>query len=178
MPTETPCEEVEARLVEALLARTQPTAQDCAHAAACPSCGPALDELRTLRRALDAAAEPEPRPALLAAAWRGAVAELERARAAPAPAKAPIQGVPLGFHRELGRLLGGALAPLPLVLLWNVALLALGQRLLAGWVPAPVLSMLAVGYVLAAAGWIALLYGSIPLVAHRRVQRRLPEVST
>jgi len=86
-------------------------------------------------------------------------------------------GVPEGFRRELAWLLVVAVAPLPLVVLWNAALLAVGDRLLAGLLPAPLLSALAAAYVLSAAAWLSLLYGSLPFVAQRRAERRAEEVS-
>jgi hypothetical protein len=177
MPGEPSCAEVEARLVEALLARLEPDPRDRTHAAGCPDCGRAQAELQGLRQAFDTMPQAEPSPELVALTQRCASAELARAKLIRPALKAPIYGLPVGFRRELARLLGGALAPLPLVLLWNLALLALVQRLLAGWVPAPLLSVLLIAYMVAAAGWIALVYGSIPLVAHQRVQRRLREVS-
>jgi hypothetical protein len=168
MPVE-PCAAVEARLVEALLARREPDPADLEHARECVACGAARDELRALRLALDAQPAPEPSLALASAAWRSAARELQ---AAPAVPEALPRGVPEGFARELVRLLAVALAPLPLVVLWNGALLALGDRLLAGLVPAPLLSALAAAYVLSAAAWLSLLYGSLPFVAQRRAERR------
>ncbi len=177
MPSER-CAEVEARLAEALLARSLPSEADVAHTTACPGCAAALAELEGLRLALGALPAPEPPPELVSSAWRRAAAEL---RAAPRAGSAPSvirRGVPEGFQRELLRLLAVALAPLPLVALWNAALLALGDRLLAGIVPAPLLSALAAVYVLSTAAWLSLLYGSLPFIAQHRAERRDREVST
>jgi len=171
------CAEVEVRLVEALLARREPSEADRAHTRDCVACAAAHDELEGLRLALGALPAPEPPRELASGAWRRAALELRGAlpaRSAPGPLR---HGVAEGFPRELARLLAVALAPLPLVVLWNAALLALGDRLLAGLVPAPLLSALAAAYVLSAAAWLSLLYGSLPFVAQRRAERRDEEVS-
>ena len=76
------------------------------------------------------------------------------------------------------RLLGASLLPLPLVLAWNAAVLSLGGDLLGGVVPASLLQALGAGYVLAGATWLGCLYGSLPLVAHRRVHRRALEMAS
>jgi hypothetical protein len=171
MPAE-PCAAVEGRLVEALLARREPDPADLEHTRECVACAAARDELRALHLALGALPAPEPSRELASAAWRRAARELRAVPAAPATLR---RGVPEGFARELARLLAVALAPLPLVALWNGALLALGDRLLAGLVPAPLLSALAAAYVLSAAAWLSLLYGSLPFVAQRRAERRREE---
>jgi hypothetical protein len=175
MPAER-CAEVEGRLVEALLARREPSEADRAHTRDCVDCTAARDELEGLRLALGALPAPEPSRELASVAWRRAAREL---RVAPPARSAPAlrSGVAQGFPRELARLLAVALAPLPLVALWNAALLTLGDRLLAGIVPAPLLSALAAAYVLSAAAWLSLLYGSLPFVAQRRAERRDEEAS-
>jgi hypothetical protein len=176
MPAE-PCAAVEARLVEALLARREPDPADRDHARGCVVCAAARDELEALRLTLGALPAPEPSRELASGAWRRAARELRTAppaRSTPGPLR---RGVAEGFPRELARLLAVALAPLPLVALWNAAFLALGDRLLAGFVPAPLLSILAAAYVLSAAAWLSLLYGSLPFVAQRRAERRGEEVS-
>jgi hypothetical protein len=166
MPTDPHCNEVEAHLVEALLARAEAEPADLEHAETCPACGPSLHELASLRAGLEAwsadAASPE-----LAASTRRAVAERR-----PSTLAAPVPELPAGFGRELARLLGAALAPLPLVLLWNVSLVLLGGRVLGAVLPEALISVLGVGYVVAAAGWLALVYGSLPILAHQRAQRR------
>jgi hypothetical protein len=84
--------------------------------------------------------------------------------------------LPPGFGRELARLLAVALAALPVVVVWNVVVIRFGGRLLEGLLPEPVLGVVAGAYVASVAGWLAFLYGSIPFVAHRRVQRTSSEV--
>jgi hypothetical protein len=170
------CADVEARLAEALLERREPSDPDRAHARDCGACAALLGELDELRLALGALPAPEPPRELVSRAWRRAAAELRGSPLARSTPGELRRGVPEGFRRELLRLLGVALAPLPLVALWNAALLALGDRLLAGLVPAPLLSTLAAAYVLSAAAWLSLLYGSLPFVAQRRVERRDGEV--
>jgi hypothetical protein len=171
------CAGVEARGIEALLARAEPSEADRAHARECAACAEALAELDGLRRALGALPAPEPSRELVSGVWRHAAAELS---AAPPVRPAPgvlRHGVPEGFRHELVRLLAVALAPLPLVVLWNAALLAVGDRLLGGFLPAPLLSALAAAYVLSAAAWLSLLYGSLPFLAQHRAERRAEEVS-
>ena len=75
------------------------------------------------------------------------------------------------------RILASAAAALPLVLLWNFAVLSLGGELLAGLLPATLLGGLGAAYVLAAGGWLAVVYGSIPFVAHGQARRRLREAN-
>ena len=162
MATERSCEHVREGLEEALLARDEIGRAEREHLGQCPDCAAAADRLRSLAAALDSLPAPEPRPELLAATRA-------RARAALAP--------PAGFGTELLRVFAGAAAVLPFVVLWNWAVLAVGEELLAPFLPAPLLAALAAGWVLAASGWLALLYGSIPFLAHRRALRRLNEVT-
>ena len=164
MPTESACGEVEARLIEALLARREGDARDLAHSETCPTCRRSLLELRSLRAGLEAWTAEAPAPAL-AEHTRRAVA----GRGRPAT---PFPALPVGFGRELVRLFGAALAPLPLVLLWNAGFFFLAGRLLGRVLPEAMLTVLGVGYAVAAAGWLALVYGSLPLVAHERARRR------
>jgi hypothetical protein len=172
-----PSAQVAERLAEALLDRREPSGPDRAHARDCTSCAAALAELDELRRELAALPAREPSRELVSRAWRRAAAELRGSALVRSEPRELRRGVPEGFRRELVRLLAVALAPLPLVALWNAALLALGDRLLAGFVPAPLLSTLAAVYVLSAAAWLSLLYGSLPFVAQRRAERRDQEVS-
>lgn len=178
MPTDSlRCAEVEARLVECLLARRAFSEVDHAHAAGCPACGTILQELRELAEALDGWSGREPPPELLATTWHQVSARLAEA---PSAGFRSIQGelasLPVGFARECLRLLGGALLPLPFVVAWNLVVLALGQQLLGGLLPSSLLAALALGYGLAAAGWIALIYATIPFAAHWRALRRVREV--
>jgi hypothetical protein len=166
------CDAVQERMTEALLARAAPAAPDLLHAEGCAACAACRDELAALRSGLDAFAAPELAPELGAAVRRRALAELAR-RGAPARA-----GLPDGFGRELGRVLGGALAALPLVLAWNAAVLFFGGELLRGLVPAGLAAGLGAAYAVAAAGWLAFSFGALPLVAQGQARRRLQEVSS
>jgi anti-sigma factor RsiW len=173
------CEIVQGRLSDALLAREAPAPMDRDHAGRCPACGAHARDLEALAEALagDAAetlAAEGASDALVAVTLARARAELSRREAARA---APLAG----FRGELGRLVGLALLPLPLVLLWNAAVLGLGGELLAGFVPHALLRALGAGYVLAGVTWLACLYGSLPVLAHRQLRRRamtLSEVPT
>ena len=86
--------------------------------------------------------------------------------------------VPTGFKRELARLLGASALSLPLFLLWNLAVLSLGREILATWLPAPFTWGLAGAYVFGAIGWLALVLGTLPILAHRRALLRHHEAVT
>lgn len=175
MTAEGGCAGVEERLTEALLAREEPDATSRAHAEACSRCGALLHELVALRARLDRLGEADV-PQAVSERTLGRARSLLAGGIGPSqPAQIP-RGLPQGYRSECLRLLGAALLPLPLVLAWNLGLLAVGERLLAPFVPPVLLSTLAVGYLVAAAGWFALVYGSIPIVAHRRALRKLAEV--
>jgi hypothetical protein len=105
----------------------------------------------------------EPDSLLVARTLRAARAEL-RATA------------PRVFTAELTRLLAAALPAALLVALWNAAVLWIGPDLLSGFLPGSLSPRLAVAlptlYVAGAVGWLALLVGSLPAVAHRLAARR------
>jgi hypothetical protein len=169
------CEGVQGRLSDALLARGAAASTDRRHAEGCEACGAHARALARLGASLAADADvPDASDALVAVT-------LERARAELGRRDAALAGPATGFRRELARLVGTALLPLPLVLLWNAAVLSLGGELLGGVLPAGLVRALGAGYVLAGATWLACLYGSLPVVAHRTLRRRSPsalEVAT
>jgi len=168
------CTTVQGRLTDALLARADAAASDREHAERCEACGAVARGLGRLGEALAADAPEDASDGLVSLTLVRARAELAgRAAARAAPAA--------GWRRELGRLVGVSLLPLPLVLAWNAAVLGLGGELLAGLVPGALLRALAAGYVVAGVTWLACLYGSLPVVAHRLARRRAPsalEVAT
>jgi hypothetical protein len=86
--------------------------------------------------------------------------------------------VPTGFKRELARLLGASALSLPLFVLWNLAVLSLGREILATWLPASFTWGLAGAYVFGAIGWLALVLGTLPVLAHRRALLRHHEATT
>lgn len=175
------CAGVQERLRDAFLAHASAAAADLGHARACAACGPLQASLLLLASALDAAPTAVPSELLVQRTQRRARAELaalrereqEEALAAPAGAAGLL---PDGFGRECGRLLLGAVAVLPLVLLWNGLVLAFARRLLAGVVPEALLAVVGGAYVACFAAWLTFLYGSIPFVAHRRARRPASEV--
>lgn len=171
------CAEVEERLVEALLAQVQPEAADRDHAATCTACGAAAAGLASLARALDTAAELVPASGLAASTLARTRLELARRRLARPRAKPLARGLPAGFARECARLLAPAVLALPLLVGWHAGVLALGEHLLAAWLPPLLLTLLGAAYLAAAAGWAALVYGAIPLFAHWRTSRRAAEVA-
>ncbi|MEN8183546.1 MAG: hypothetical protein ABFS46_13540 [Myxococcota bacterium] len=156
--------------MDALLSRERPEVDDRTHAADCAACGALLARLEALGEALAAPAEQDPPGALAAATLQRAHDELTRPREL-------ARSLPDGYGAECLRLLGGALLPFPLVVAWTLTLLALGENLLAAWLPPALVSALGAAYLVAAAGWWALLYGSLPILAHRRAQRRLAEAT-
>ncbi len=166
-------------LHESFLRREALREVDASHLETCPSCRNARAELTALALELESlACAAAPDDALVARVRREARLELaetlevehesERARA--------TDTLPRGFGRECARLLAAALAALPVVLLWNGLVLEGARRLLAGVLPEPVLGALGGAYLASVAGWLAFLYGSIPIVAHRRA--RLLEEAT
>lgn len=176
MPAEQGCRGVRARLTEALLAHREPASADLAHAAACPDCGLHRADLLALSAALDSEPVPEPRPELAAAVRARAIEELAR----PVPA-AWLAGarreLPPGYRRELLQILFWAAAPLPLVVLWYALLFDLGGSLLAGFLPGFAVGAIGFAFAAGTLSWLALIYGSIPFVAHYRASRRWREVA-
>jgi hypothetical protein len=86
--------------------------------------------------------------------------------------------VPVGFKRELARLLGASALSLPLFLLWNLAVISLGREILATWLPASLTWGMAGAYAFGAIGWLALVLGTLPVLAHRRALLRHHEAVT
>ena len=117
-----------------------------------------------LAEVLDAPREPDAR--LVARTRLAARAELRAAK-------------PQVVTFELSRLALAALPAILVALLWNAAVLWFGPGLLEGLLPdslAPQLAaVLPTLYVVGAAGWLALLVGSLPAVAHRLAARRALE---
>lgn len=179
MATEERCTEVGRRLTEALLARSEPDASDRAHTEGCTTCAPLLREITELGHQLQRLEGAVDAPDRVTDATLLRVRSLmERERLGDrVPERVPA-GLPEGFRSECLRLLGAALLPFPIVVAWNLAFLALGEQVLGTFLPPSLLSTVGVAYVAAAAGWFALVYGSIPILAHRRAQRRTAEVSS
>jgi hypothetical protein len=134
-------------------------------------------ELARLAPSLDSLEVPEPSEDLVARTLQLASTEL-RAGTHSAPQRRGHALVPAGFKRELTRLLGASALSLPLYLLWNLAILWLGREILAAWLPASLTWGLAAAYVFGAIGWLALVLGSLPLLAHRRALLRHDEAAT
>ena len=132
-----------------------------------------LDALGDLAARLDTCVAPEPPEALVEATFARARSWLR----APEAARAPL---PPRFKRELGRLLAAIAAPSALMVAWNAFVLLRVPDWLARWIPTWLPEGLAwalpAAYVLGALGWMALVLGSLPFVAHRRASLRQPEV--
>ena len=100
---------------------------------------------------------------------REALAE-ERTRPALEPGV-----MPAGFKRELARLLVATIPALTLVVGWNALIWNHVPPLLEAWLPSALASALVGAYVVGAVGWTSLVYGSLPVLAHRRATLRLRE---
>ena len=171
------CRAARASLEDAFLDRRVPGAEIRAHLDSCLACRELEIALRTLGESLDSMPAAAPPESLVLRTQLAARAELSSQALVRGSTGALGRVLPRGFVGELLRLLGFATAALPLVLAWNALVIRLGGRLLAGFVPEPLLSVLAGAYLASVAGWLAFVYGSIPFVAHRRVRRTISEVT-
>jgi hypothetical protein len=138
---------------------------------------PIDEELARLAPSLDSLEEPQPSEELVRRTLQLASAEL-RAGAQSAPQRSGHALAPAAFKRELARLLGASALSLPLFLLWNLAVLWLGREILADWLPASLIWGLAGAYAFGAIGWLAVVLGTLPVLAHRRAQLRHQEAVT
>jgi hypothetical protein len=134
-------------------------------------------ELARLAPSLDSLEVREPSEELVGRTLELASAEL-RAGTQSALQQRGHAVVPRGFKRELARLFGASALSLPLYLLWNFAILWLGGEILSAWLPPSLTWGLAVAYVFGAIGWLALVLGSLPVLAHRRALLRHSEAVT
>ena len=128
-------------------------------------------ELARLAPCLDSLQAPQPAEDLVSRTLQLASSEL-RAGTQAALQQQGHTFVPTGFKRELARLLGASALSLPLFLLWNLAILSLGREILATWLPPSFTWSLAGAYVLGAIGWLALVVGTLPVLAHKRALLR------
>jgi hypothetical protein len=134
-------------------------------------------ELEALRPRLDEFRVEEPPLALVERTLRRAGAELAR-RPALAAGVDGSASLPAGFYRELARLVAASLPPLALVLATTVFVVGAGASWLASWLPAPLVAALTAAYALGTLGWLAVVYGALPLAAHHRARLQLREVSS
>jgi hypothetical protein len=130
-------------------------------------------ELRAIAKLLARIEAPAPPTALVARTLRVASAELGRPPALAPGVAAACEELPLGFRRELARLVAATLPALALVLGWDVFLLRQGAPWLAGWLPARLAFVLVAAHVAAGLGFLALAYASLPLFAYRRTLLRV-----
>jgi hypothetical protein len=134
-------------------------------------------ELARLAPSLESLEVPHPSDELVRHTLQMASAEL-RAGLESSPVQPAHALVPVGFKRELARMLGASALSLPLFLLWNLAVISLGREILATWLPASLTWGLAGAYAFGAVGWLALVLGTLPVLAHRRALLRHHEAST
>jgi hypothetical protein len=106
-------------------------------------------------------------------ALRLASAELRRPPALAPGVAAARKVLPVGFRRELARLIVATLPALALLLAWDAFLLLQGRAWLSAWLPGGLAVALVAAHVAAGLGLLALTYGSLPLFAYRRTLLRL-----
>ncbi len=169
MTTDIDCAHTQERLEAAFWSRASPPEADAVHAADCAACGELIGALETLADSLETARP----PALAADRARSilqlAARELTGSMRATKPMVRPE--LPSGYARELIRILFWALLPLPLVLFAYVQLFQLGGALLGGILPDWGLVAVGIAAASGAASWLAVVYGSIPLVVYRQLSR-------
>ncbi|MCP3986023.1 MAG: hypothetical protein GY723_16695 [bacterium] len=130
-------------------------------------------DLRELMPILERDTVPEPSDALVSATLERASTLLRT----PAPIPAHTE-IPVGFKRELAKLIAAVSVPFLFVLGWNAFVILRVPGFLGTWLPDPLAWALPAAYVLGAAGWLTLVFGSLPVVAHRRAWLRHQEVLT
>jgi hypothetical protein len=124
-------------------------------------------ELRALSRELDAFRVPPPPRALLEATLARAKQELR--------AQVAARRVPIGFRRELAKLMVACAPPLAIVLAWNAFFLPRLAGYLDTLLPSAVAHWIALAYSGGALAWLALAGGLIPIAAHQRARLRASE---
>lgn len=151
------CDEVQERLVEALLSRAAPPLADAAHAGECADCGRLARELRSVAEHLAFVQVRALRPAAQTACEASALRALRAQRAARATA--PLRG----SGRDLLRagVLAALVLPIALGHAWLVAWA--GRAWLGPLLPGPLLGWLGVFYFAPVALGLGVMYGVIPL---------------
>ncbi len=130
-------------------------------------------DLALLAPVLDGAPAPAPSPALVERTLRLALDELAKPPAfLPGVAAARAQ-LPVGFRRELARLLAAALPALVLGLGWAALVFRLGPAWLGAWLPADLALALIGAPLLVGLSALGLTTASLPLLAHRRALLRM-----
>ena len=138
---------------------------------------PIDEELARLASSLDSVEAPLPSEGLVSRTLQLASAELRAGTQSALPRRSHSY-LPTGFKRELARLLGASALSLPLFLLWNLAVIWLGQEILTTWLPVSFTWGLVGAYAFGAIGWLSLVIGTLPVLAHRRALLRHQEAVT
>jgi hypothetical protein len=134
-------------------------------------------ELEAFAR-LDGAHAPGPSAALVERTLRVATAELARAPSLVPGVAAVRRQLPLGFCRELARLLAAALPALALAVAWAALLLRVAPGWLAAWLPSDFALALVGAQLAAGLCALGLASASLPLIAHRRALLRMRGAET
>jgi hypothetical protein len=135
-------------------------------------------ELALLAPALDRAVAPAPPAALLERTRQMASAELARNPALLPGVASMRRQLPVGFRRELARLLAASLPVLALGIAWAALLLRLGPDWLGLWLPASLALALVGAQLFAGLSALGFVTASLPLVAHRRALLRMRGVES
>ncbi len=98
--------------------------------------------------------------------------ELVRQTLARARQELAAQRLPVGFRRELAKLLLVALPAFAVVFAWNAFFLPRLPGFLEVLLPTPLALGLAFAYAAGAAAWLAFAAGSLPFFAHQRARLR------
>jgi hypothetical protein len=128
--------------------------------------------LAELGRALGRAEAPHPSDALVERTLRLAAAELARTPALLPGVASVRRQLPLGFRRELARLVAAALPALALALAWAALLLRVAPAWLGAWLPSDVALVLVAAPLAAGLCALGLASAGLPLIAHRRALLR------
>jgi hypothetical protein len=130
-------------------------------------------ELAALAGVLGRAEVPRASDALVERTLRLAAAELARTPALLPGVASARRGLPLGFRRELARLLAAALPALALAVAWAALLLRVAPGWLAAWLPGDFALALVGAQLAAGLCALGLASASLPLIAHHRALLRL-----
>lgn len=170
MPTDPACTDVVERIEAAFWSHTAIQRADLAHADSCASCADLIATLEALARSFSTSGVQE-LGTDRARSIRFLVARELASSTSSREVEAP--SLPTGYLRELFRILGWAMLPLPLVLFVYVQLFQFGGALLGQILPDWGVLVVGITAASAAASWLAIIYGSIPLVAYRRLSVNL-----
>jgi hypothetical protein len=130
-------------------------------------------ELAALAGVVGRAVAPAPSDALVERTLRLAAAELARTPALLPGVASVRRQLPLGFRRELARLLAAALPALALAVAWAALLLRVAPAWLAAWLGDDFALALVAAPLVAGLCALGLASATLPLIAHHRALLRM-----